>query len=151
MKLNNLKKIKDKKKKRRGRGYGSGKGGHTVGYGQKGQKSRSGFKRMKSWIRESQIRSIPKLKGIGKRSNKGKYNKAKEFVVNIGDLDKIFKNGDIVSEKILKQKVISYPKSKKVRIKILGYGKTDKKLIVKGLKMSKSASEKIKKAGGKVV
>ena len=29
-----------RKNKRRGRGYGSGKGGHTVGYGQKGQRSR---------------------------------------------------------------------------------------------------------------
>ncbi len=42
---NNLVKIVDKRKKRVGRGPGSGKGMHTVGRGQKGQASRSGYKR----------------------------------------------------------------------------------------------------------
>lgn len=41
--LHKLLKIKDSSKKRVGRGEGSGKGGHTVGRGQKGQRSRSGF------------------------------------------------------------------------------------------------------------
>ncbi|GIW57609.1 MAG: 50S ribosomal protein L15 [Candidatus Dojkabacteria bacterium] len=42
---NNLRKIVDKRKKRLGRGPGSGKGMHTVGRGQKGQASRSGYKK----------------------------------------------------------------------------------------------------------
>jgi len=150
MKLNNLSKIKEKKKKRKGRGYGSGKGGHTVGYGQKGQKSRSGFKRMKSWIRESKIRSIPKLRGIGKRSTTGKYRKEKVAVINIGDIDKNCKSGDIIDLKYI-QGMINTPKSKKTAVKILGHGRINKKITVKGIKMSKSATEKVKKAGGNIL
>ena len=151
MKLNRLSKIKDRKKKRKGRGYGSGKGGHTTGSGQKGQRSRSGYKRVKSWIRESQISSMPKLRGIGKRSTKGKYRKSLEFVINVGDLNKYFKNGDVIDEKILKKVMINYPKSKEVSIKILGLGKLHKKFTIKGLRISKNAGEKIKKAGGKIL
>ncbi|MFZ6022534.1 MAG: uL15 family ribosomal protein, partial [Patescibacteria group bacterium] len=40
----NLKKLVLNKQKRRGRGIGSGVGGHTVGYGQKGQGSRGAHK-----------------------------------------------------------------------------------------------------------
>ncbi|MFW5702480.1 MAG: uL15 family ribosomal protein, partial [Candidatus Dojkabacteria bacterium] len=50
-----------------GRGYGSGKGGHTVGRGQKGQKSRSGYKKPRPGFEGGQMplsRRIPKLKGF---------------------------------------------------------------------------------------
>ncbi|HOI05031.1 MAG TPA: 50S ribosomal protein L15, partial [Candidatus Woesebacteria bacterium] len=42
--FNKLEKTSSRSNKRLGRGYGSGKGGHTVGRGQKGQKSRVGSK-----------------------------------------------------------------------------------------------------------
>jgi len=44
MELHNIKKIKGNRKPKKivGRGRGSGKGAHTVGKGQKGQKSRAG-------------------------------------------------------------------------------------------------------------
>ena len=60
MKLNKLPKTTAKSKKRVGRGYGSGKGSHTVGRGQKGQKSRSkvGLLIEGTKIRKTLIRSF---------------------------------------------------------------------------------------------
>lgn len=151
MKLHELKSIKDKKKKKIGRGYGSGKGGHTVGKGMKGQRSRSGFQRLRAWIRQAQITSIPKLKGIGKRSAKRGYakSKIKEYIFNVKDLN-VFEDGDIVSRSSLRDKALVTNKSKKLKIKILGSGNLEKKLTIKGIDVSESAQKKIEKAGGAV-
>ena len=56
-----------KKPKRRGQGYGSGKGGHTVGRGQKGQRSRGKGKPgiLHEGGRIPVHRKIPKNKGRG--------------------------------------------------------------------------------------
>src|SRR3989344_8863989 len=66
--LTNTPKNTAKSQKRLGRGYGSGKGGHTVGRGQKGQKTRkkipllfTGTKTKKSFVQR-----LPKLRGKGK-------------------------------------------------------------------------------------
>jgi large subunit ribosomal protein L15 len=68
MELTNLKKIVMGTKKRIGRGGGSGKGMHTVGRGQKGQKTRG---KIPAWFEGGQlplIRRTPFLKGKN-RSN----------------------------------------------------------------------------------
>ena len=61
-------------KKRVGRGYGSGKGGHTVGRGQKGQKTRRKlnilFEGLK--VKKSFIKRLPKTRGRGKFKPKKK-------------------------------------------------------------------------------
>lgn len=64
----NLPKVIAKGKKRVGRGRGTGKGGHTVGRGQKGQKSRGkigilfeGVKMKKSFLKR-----LPLARGKGK-------------------------------------------------------------------------------------
>jgi large subunit ribosomal protein L15 len=152
MRLHKLPKNVTKKSKRRGRGYGSGKGGHTVGKGQKGQQARSGFKKLKGWIRESKVRSIPKLRGIGKRSFKKNPSKEniRNIVLNVKDLNS-FKNGEVVDEQSLRQKGIIKIRSKRVEVKILGDGVLDKKLTIRGIKLSKQAEEKIKKAGGQIL
>lgn len=152
MELHHLNKIGRRKAKRIGRGYGSGKGGHTVGRGQKGQTSRSGYKKFRSWVRESKIKSLPKLKGIGKRSAKRGYFKTKvrEFVLNLKDLAK-FKTGEIVDLDLLKKEKIVKAQSKKVKVKILGQGEIKQKLVIKGLLVSKSAKKKIEQAGGKIL
>ncbi len=150
MKLNNLKKTTGKKSKRRGRGYGSGKGGHTVGFGQKGQSSRSGFKKLRGWIRETKIKSIPKLRGIGKRSAKRGYfkNKINKEIVNLDKLNENYKNGDYVSVRTLvKKKII---KNSDTEVKVLGKGKITRKLYIQDIKVSDSARKKIERAGGKV-
>lgn len=147
------KSLKTKTKKRRvGRGYGSGKGGHTSGRGMKGQRSRSGFKRQKAWLREANINSLPKLRGIGKRSNRKRYEKAKlnSFVLNVSDLDKL-RDGEVVTQSFLKSRGLIKSRSKKVDIKILGEGNISKKITVKGIKTSEMAQEKIEKAGGTVI
>lgn len=153
MELNKLSKIKTRKAKRRGRGYGSCKGGHTVGFGQKGQGTRSGFKKLRGWVRESKIRSIPKLKGIGKRSAGRGYfkSKLKKIVFNVSDLEKGFNKGEEVTLKSLREKKLIRCRSKKIQIKVLGEGEIKKKLVVRGIDISRLAREKIESAGGKVV
>lgn len=60
--------IVTKKGKRVGRGYGSGKGGHTVGRGQKGQKTRGKigplFEGTKN--KKSLFQRLPVIRGKGK-------------------------------------------------------------------------------------
>ena len=150
--LSQLSTIKRRKKKRVGRGYGSGKGGHTVGKGMKGQKSRSGFKKVRSWIRESNINSLPKLRGIGKRSNQRGFAKKniKKYVINVSSLNVLRENSD-VSISSLREAGLVKSRSKKIEVKILGYGKLDKKLVIRGINTSKNAEKKVSQAGGKVL
>jgi ribosomal protein L15 len=65
--LDKLVKIKSKSTRRVGRGYGSARGGHTVGRGQKGQKSRSGYTQPRPGFEGGQMplsRRLPKFKGF---------------------------------------------------------------------------------------
>jgi len=63
-----LPKVVTKRAKRLGRGYGSGKGGHTVGRGEKGQKTRNKigvlFEGMK--VKKSLLKRLPFRRGKGK-------------------------------------------------------------------------------------
>lgn len=122
-----------------------GKKGTTSGRGTKGQKSRTGHN-----IRPAErdmIKKIPKLrgyrfKGIAKKEN---------AVVNIGDLEAKFNNGDAVTPAILLEKEIISRKSGRLpSVKILGTGELTKKLFFKDCLVSESAKEKIEKAGGKI-
>jgi len=137
--LSNLKPAEGlkKKKKRVGRG---GKRGTYSGKGQKGQRSRSGGrKRLKVKSFRRILQRIPKKKGF-------KSIHPKMEIVNIGDLDKKFKNGDVIDLKILlKNGLVGKIKN---GVKILGEGKLTKKLTVKANKFSRSAEKAIKKAGG---
>ena len=128
MQLNDLKlNTRILKRKRIGRG---GKRGAYSGRGQKGQKSRAGH-RIRPAERDLLIR-IPKLRGYRNKSIQ-----LKSAIINVGDLEKKVK-GDLVNLKTLGQ------------LKILGGGKVTKAFTVQGLKVSKSAKEKIIKAGGVV-
>jgi len=138
--LNNLKRNnRIKSKKRLGRGYGSGKGGHTVGRGQKGQKSRAGHKSLIMFEGGNVpfFRRMPKYRG-----QKNKVLNNEEFeVVNVSALDKAFKSGEIVNKQSLAEKKLIKKGSKLV--KILGSGELTKKLTVQGIKLSSSAKEKV--------
>ncbi len=147
MNLPSPKTIKDKI--RRGRGMGS-KGGHTVGRGQKGQKSRSGYKSPRPGFEGGRMplsRRIPKLKGF-RRSYQSKLKKV--IIVNISDLDKLFEKDSKVNFETLTEKGIKSSNTKKNIIKILGKGETNKKFDLEGLIVSKTAKIKIEKAGGSV-
>ena len=144
MEIHNLKPARgsSKKEKRVGRGEGSGRG-KTCGRGQKGQKSRSG-KGPRLGFEGGQNplqRRLPRLSGF-------KNIFRKEYaVVNIDKLD-TFKSGSIVSpEKLYEKKMV---RKKGILIKVLGRGEITKPLTVKANSFSKTAVDKIEKAGGKV-
>ncbi len=127
MQLNNLQNPNKRKIKRVGRG---GKRGTYSGRGTKGQKARAG-RRIRPAERDLLIRT-PKLRGY-----KNRPIKLKLPVINVGDLDKKVA-GDLVNRETLGS------------VKILGGGKVQRAFTVEGLRLSKSAEAKIKKAGGTV-
>jgi large subunit ribosomal protein L15 len=128
-------------KTRLGRGVGSGLG-KTSGRGQKGQYARSrGFK--------------PHFEGgqtpIQRRLPKRGFNNPFSAVtaeVNVSALE-AFAAGSNVDEKALVARGLV--KGRFDRIKVLGDGELSKAVTVTAHAFSKSAAEKIKKAGGKVV
>jgi len=144
MKLSNLPKLKTRVRKRVGRGYSSGKGGHTVGRGQKGQKSRSGGK-TKLAFEGGQlpfIKRVPHMRGFKRASGK-------VLAVNLTKLQG-FKKGAVIDIKaIIEGGVV--PCGWKEKIKILGSGDINVPLTIRMIQCSSSAEAKIIKAGGKVI
>ena len=140
MQINDLKPSSNKsKRKRLGRG---GKLGTYCGRGVKGQKARSGSGKGPSFQgTESSFLKLPKKKGF-----KSIYDKLE--VVNLAELNKKFKDGETVSPKILLEKKIIGRIGRGV--KILGMGEVDKKLVIENCSVSKTAREKIEKAGGEI-
>lgn len=148
--LNKLPKSTQKRAKTIGRGYGSKKGGHTVGKGTKGQKSRAGYKIPRPGFEGGQMplsRRLPKFKGF----SRGYYNaNQKVYLLNLSDLNKFYNDGDQVSLETLIGKGLIKAKSKDVQIKICAKGKLDKKIDLVGIKASQNAVKHIQTAGGKV-
>jgi len=142
-KLPSVKTIK--KSKRVGRGYGSGKGGHTVGRGQKGQKSRSSthilFEGTK--LKKSLLRRLPLQRG------KARFKASPKPVIIKLDYLNVFKAGEKVTiDSLAKKGIVKKDEAQKYGVKILG-GKLDKKLTVT-VPVSKSAGLVIEKLGGKI-
>ncbi len=134
-----------KKAKKVGRG---GLRGKTSGRGHKGQKQHGGHG-IRAEIRD-QIKKLPKLRGRGKNSNKSIQLKPNVF--NCSFLEKHFDNGEVVSPVTLMEKgLLTGAMARKTGVKILGNGELTKKLKVEKCKVSNSAAEKIKKAGGSIV
>lgn len=132
---------KQKSAKRIGRG---GSRGTFSGRGVKGQKSRAGARIRPAW--RDLIKQIPK-----KRGYKFKSTSAKPQVVNLYLINKLYKEGEIVSrESLFKKQIIVKIEGKMPEAKILGDGEINKKLSFKGLALSAGAKEKIEKAGGTI-
>jgi large subunit ribosomal protein L15 len=144
--LERIPKRKNRKmpSKRIGRGYGSGTGGHTVGRGTKGQKSRSGHKSTVFFEGGNVpfFRRIPKYRGFNK-TNKVYYDP-----INLTTLEKEYKAGEEISLDTLREKGLI--RKATTHVKILGNGEVSKKLKISGLPLSESAREKILAAGGSV-
>jgi len=146
MQLHNLKRrTKNYKAPTVGRG---GKRGKTSGRGTKGQNARAGRKKRPE-IRDF-IKRIPKLRGRGVA---GLYSyQEKAFAINLKTLETLFNNGETVSPTSLIAKgVLELRNGKKPIVKVLADGEITKKITVSDCKISKTAKEKIEKAGGKVV
>ncbi|MFH1727867.1 MAG: 50S ribosomal protein L15 [Pseudomonadota bacterium] len=143
MKLNELKPCAGSKHsiKKVGRGIGSGLG-KTSGRGHKGQKSRSGGK-VPLWFEGGQM---PLQRRLPKRGFCNIFAKKVE-IVNLKDFDRIGEETQVSTEELIKYNLIKHKES---FIKILGNGDLSKSLTIKAHAFSKSAKEKIEKAGGKV-
>jgi large subunit ribosomal protein L15 len=141
-----------KARKRVGRGVGSGSG-KTAGRGTKGQKSRSGSRKMPAGFEGGQMpldMRLGKLRGATSADAMpiGPFRTYTQ-PVNVGDLDARFEAGAEVTPDSLKAAGLIRKLS--VDVKVLGRGELTKKLSVTAHGFSGSAVEKIEAAGGTVV
>jgi len=129
-----------KRRKIVGRGEGSGHG-KTSGRGHKGQNARSGRGIINS-LEGGQVPLIRRLAKVGFRSKRPKIHQ----LVKLDSLTH-FKENTVVDADFLKSHGLI--KSTRKTIKILGDGEVKKPLIIRAHYFSKSAEDKIVKAGGK--
>jgi large subunit ribosomal protein L15 len=149
--LSNLKPAQARTdKKRVGRGLGSGKGRYST-RGIKGQKSRSGSRKMRAGFEGGQM---PIYMRLGKQ--RGPYSKdampmgphrTHTTAVNVSDLERFDAGTEITPESLKEAGVI---RNTKHDLKILGNGDLSKKLSVSAHNFSKTAREKIENAGGSI-
>lgn len=131
--------------KRLGRGIGSGLG-KTSGKGHKGQWARSG-----GGVRPGfEGGQMPLTRRLPKRGFKNGLFKKVYTVINIGMINDLYNDGDVVTVEDLKAKGI-ISKIEEYGLKVLGDGEVTKKLTVKADKFTAAAKEKIENAGGKAV
>ena len=141
MNLSNIRapRKSSEKRKRVGRGMGSGMG-KTSTRGHKGQRSRSGSRLLRGF----EGGQMPLHRRLPKRGFTNIFRK--EFaIVNLGALAALVEK-TITPEVLHKAGVVKAND----KIKILGDGELKTALTVQAHKFSKSAQEKITKAGGKV-
>ena len=143
MNLSNLRAPRkaNENKKRVGRGMGSGMG-KTSTRGHKGQGSRSGSSTMRGF----EGGQMPLHRRLPKRGFTNIF-KTQYEVVNLDRLASLGAS-EITPETLRKAGVVS---SRKTLVKVLGSGELSSALTVHAHKFSKSAQEKIEKAGGKVM
>ena len=126
--------------KRVGRGIGSGVG-KTSAKGHKGQKARSGGGKGPAF----EGGQTPLQRRLPKRGFHNKFRH--EWVeVPLEKLNRFDDGAEINPEVMLEAGII---KKVGAGVKVLGNGNIEKKLVVKSNSFSKSAMEKIEKAGGK--
>ena len=129
------------KRKRIGRGPGSGFG-KTSGRGEKGQKSRSGYKRKRGF----EGGQMPLIRRVPKR---GFHNPGRKVyaVLNVSRLEEL-EGDEFTPEGLLASGAIS---SLKDGLKILGEGLISRPVAVRAHKFSAAAREKIERAGGRAL
>ena len=143
--LNTVKPAKGSthKKKRVGRGPGSGLG-KTAGRGEKGQKSRSGYSR-KIGFEGGQM---PLHRRLPKRGFTNIFKK-RWLEISLASLDEHFDADAEITPEVLHDRGLI--KKAKYDVVVLGNGEVSKPLRVSAHRFTKSAREKIEKAGGAVV
>jgi len=120
-----------------------GKRGKTSGRGTKGQKARAGHK-IRPEIRDV-IKKIPKRRGYRFASHT-----AKPAVVNLATLERFVPAGEVTPTLLTQEGIVRKHNGRTPQVKILGNGTLTKKLTVSACLVSKSAREKIEKAGGTI-
>ncbi len=131
------------KKKRVGRGPGSGLG-KTAGRGEKGQKSRSGYSR-KIGFEGGQM---PLHRRLPKRGFTNIFKK-RWLEISLASLEQHFEADAEITPEVLHDRGLI--KKAKYDVVVLGNGEVSKPLRVSAHRFTKSAREKIEKAGGAVV
>jgi large subunit ribosomal protein L15 len=126
--------------KRLGRGTGTGLG-KTAGRGHKGQKSRSGGS-TKPWFEGGQM---PLQRRLPKRGFRP-YKRVEYQPVNVSALQRV--EGDVADPETMK--AAGLIGSLRKPVKILGNGEIARALKVTAHAFSRTAREKIEKAGGEV-
>ena len=143
--LNSLISLKTKKI-RVGRGIGSGKG-KTSGRGVKGQKSRSGVA-----IKSFEGGQMPLYRRLPKRGF-NPVNKNDLAVINLGVLQSLIDNKKIKADQKINintlKKIKLFRKSIN-KFKVLSNGNFNSKIDIEADYSSKTAKEKIEKAGGQI-
>lgn len=138
MKYNDLQVNANTRPSRKGRGISAGQG-KTAGRGTKGQKSRSGHRKMPAGFMGGQraiMQAIPKLKGF-----KSIHDKA--VVVYTDRLNDL--SGDVDNFALAEANLIESPYAK---VKVISRGELTAKINLSTQFASKTAVEAIKKAGG---
>jgi large subunit ribosomal protein L15 len=143
MKLGELKPAKGAKKKSKRVGCGPGSGhGKTCCRGENGQRSRSGSKSY-AWFEGGQM---PLQRRVPKR---GFHNHFKTIyqVINIEDLKRFPANTDVDAGMLMEAGLIN---KRRIQVKLLGGGEIDRPLKVTVHACTKSAKERVEKAGGQI-
>lgn len=143
MKLHELSPAKGSKhaKKRVGRGPGSGLG-KTAGRGEKGQKSRSGYRHRPGF----EGGQMPLIRRIPKRGFTNPFKQPAQ-VVNVRHLTILKEGVEVTPDTLFGAGLIRRPDHP---VKLLGMGDLQRKLVVKGVSVSASARAKIEQAGGTI-
>lgn len=140
--LNNLHPAKGSthKKKRVGRGPGSGLG-KTSGRGHKGQKSRSGYSSRPGF----EGGQMPLQRRLPKRGFTNIFKK--EWIeISLAKIEESFAAGDVITPEILHERGLI--KKAKHDLVILGTGDVTKSFSISAHRFTKTAKDKIEKAGG---
>jgi large subunit ribosomal protein L15 len=142
MKLESLRNVSRPYKRRMivGRGPGSRRG-KTCRRGQKGMGARSGYQTRQGW----EGGGVPLFKRLPTRGFSNARFSVKLDVINLSQIDKMYKEGETVSLETLKKK--GYLKGCSNGIKVLGHGLITKKVKFQVEALSQSAKEKLEKAG----
>tara|TARA_B100001741_G_C16194713_1_gene433113 strand:- start:68 stop:526 length:459 start_codon:yes stop_codon:yes gene_type:complete len=148
MQLNTLSlRIPKAKKKRLGRGIGSSKG-KTSGRGHKGQKSRSGVA-----IKSFEGGQMPLYRRLPKRGFNSLNKKNLVAIISLSRIQEIIKKkASLTKDKINLSNLqkLNLINKKYKKLKLLGSGDLKEKLNIEVNAISKSAKEKIEKAGGTI-
>ncbi len=130
-----------KKIQRVGRGMGS-KRGKTCGKGTKGDKARQGYKHRYG----QEGGQLPLYRKLPCRGNEAGRFRSEVFAINLDRLDLFYEDGEVVSLQSLQEKGIA-PRRVPGGLKVLSRGDLTKKVTIEAAAFSKSAEEKLKKAG----
>ena len=132
---------KYKNRKRIGRGHAAG-GGKTAGRGHNGAHSRSGWSKKRGF----EGGQTPLFQRLPKRGFSNVRFRVDYDIINVGDLNQVPEDVAMVNLEYLAENGLV--RKRHSRLKILGSGKLDRKMVVEAARFSKTAREQIEGLGG---